>query len=348
MAEAHDPLVPRERLADPLLRVTTLCDRIEHRQHARGRPSVKRARERAHGGRQCGAAVGAGRRDRARGERRGVEAVLGRADPVRVDRLRRLLVRLASPCEQEALRGRPAGEHRLLRHGRTLGAPSRLRDDRERSRGEPPEILLRLLVVDVDQLAELPLPAEDGEHRLQVGHVAARAHLELAIGGGEAGLERLVDEKAPDVLERDIADELLDVDAAIAQRAAFAVGLGDLRLDGDDTCKAGNEFVHAGTSSNSISLPTPRSFAARTTSAAAARSWTATPTDLYNVISSSLVRPGRVPATTSPSSTTASGSMSASSGAPAGGGASADSRDSTQTTSAPVTIARSSSEPGAL
>ena len=39
-------------------------------------------------------------------------------------------------------------------------------------------------------------------------------------------------------------DELLDVDPAIAERAPFAVGLGDLRLDGDDALQTWLEVVH--------------------------------------------------------------------------------------------------------
>ncbi len=120
-----------------------------------------------------------------------------------------------------------------------------LRDDRERRGRQPAEILLRVLVVDVDELAELPPAAEDGEHRLEVGHVAAGPHLELAVGRREARLERAVDEQPPHLLEGDAADELLDVDAAIAERSALAVGLGDLRLDRDDAGQAGREVVHA-------------------------------------------------------------------------------------------------------
>ena len=47
-------------------------------------------------------------------------------------------------------------------------------------------------------------------------------------------LERLVDDEAPDLLERDFAGELLDVDAPVAERGAFLVRLGDLRLEGDN------------------------------------------------------------------------------------------------------------------
>ena len=57
--------------------------------------------------------------------------------------------------------------------------------------------------------------------------------------GGRPGQERAVDEQAPDLLEGDVADEVLDVDAAVAERAAFLVGLGDLGRERDDAFEAG-------------------------------------------------------------------------------------------------------------
>src|SRR5438270_790442 len=50
-------------------------------------------------------------------------------------------------------------------------------------------------------------------------------------------------EQSPHLLERDPADEVLDVDTAVAKRAPLAVRLGDLRLEGDDACEAGREVV---------------------------------------------------------------------------------------------------------
>ena len=52
--------------------------------------------------------------------------------------------------------------------------------------------------------------------------------------GGQAGLEAAVDEQAPDLLVGDRADQVLDVDAAVAQRATVFVGLCDLGGEGDD------------------------------------------------------------------------------------------------------------------
>ena len=78
MAEAHDPLAAVEQLADVLLGIAVLGDRVDHRQHARRRAAVERPGERPDRRRHRGGAVGAGRGGDPRGEGRGVEPVLGR------------------------------------------------------------------------------------------------------------------------------------------------------------------------------------------------------------------------------------------------------------------------------
>jgi len=49
--------------------------------------------------------------------------------------------------------------------------------------------------------------------------------------------------RAADVLVRVAADELLDVDAPITQRAALSIRLGDLRLDRDHALETRLEIV---------------------------------------------------------------------------------------------------------
>jgi hypothetical protein len=51
-----------------------------------------------------------------------------------------------------------------------------------------------------------------------------------------------VDEQAPDLTERDDSNEFLDVDAAVAQRTALAVGLGNLGRERDYAFKARLNF----------------------------------------------------------------------------------------------------------
>ena len=61
------------------------------------------------------------------------------------------------------------------------------------------------------------------------------------LGGRQPGAELAVDEQRPDVAERDLADEVLDVDAAVAQRTAVLVRLGDLGAERDVALEAGLE-----------------------------------------------------------------------------------------------------------
>ena len=63
------------------------------------------------------------------------------------------------------------------------------------------------------------------------------------LGRRQARAELAVDQQRPDVAEGDLADQVLDVDAAVAQRAAVLVGFGDLGLEGDDAFEAGYEVV---------------------------------------------------------------------------------------------------------
>jgi hypothetical protein len=62
-------------------------------------------------------------------------------------------------------------------------------------------------------------------------------------GRRQARLERRVDEQPPDVAVVDLADQVLDVDAAIAQRTSFPVRLSDLGLEGDDAFQPGLEIA---------------------------------------------------------------------------------------------------------
>src|SRR6266550_3315984 len=332
MAEAHDALPLRKCFLHPLRCVTRPLDLVEHRLHVGRSAAVQRARERAYGRGEGGAAIRARRSEDASGERRRVQAVLGRADPVRIDRLHMTRVGLTTPPEQKLLRGSLAtrnhivGDDVRLSVGETRGT----RDDRHHLRRQPAEILARLLVGDLVQLAELPFAGEPRRLGLEVcGRFAGESRRLVRLRIRHLRAQVVVDEEAPDVLIGNLPDERLDVDTALESRFEVVVA------------------AHV-SSSSSIARPTDRPFAAARTRAAAATSWTATPTDLYRVISSWELRPGLVPATSSPSSAwTSTGLTPTSSGAPAGGGANADSRDST-TSSASVMVFSSTSRPAGL
>ena len=131
------------------------------------------------------------------------------------------------------------------RNGVPVREAGALRDDREHRGRQPAQVELCLVIGDVDELSTTPLAAEMSRPRLQVGHrLPGRAMQGVRLGRLQARRERVVDEEPPDLLERDVPDELLDVDAAVAQRAAFPVGFGDLRLEGNDSLESGLEVVH--------------------------------------------------------------------------------------------------------
>ena len=121
------------------------------------------------------------------------------------------------------------------RSRRAVGQASRASDDRHHLRRQPAEVLARLLVRDLVELAQAPMSREPRGLGLEIGRrVAGEARRLVRLGLGHHRVEVVVDEQAPDPLVRVPADELLDVDAPIAEDAALAVGLGDLGLDRDD------------------------------------------------------------------------------------------------------------------
>ena len=85
-------------------------------------------------------------------------------------------------------------------------------------------------VVDVEQLLQAPERGEHGEGALHIDADVAGMHRDgERLGGRQARVERPIDEQAPHVAVVVRTDEVFDVDTAVAQRAAFSIGLGDLR-----------------------------------------------------------------------------------------------------------------------
>ena len=206
---------------------------------------MQRSRHRADRGRQAGRDVGAGRGDDAGGEGRGVHAVLGGRRPVGVDRLHMSGIRLAAPAAHE-----PLGDMRGLvdlglgNHRQTDSAGG-LGDVGQHHHGGPREVLACLLVIDV---VELPHPPRRGDHRdraLYVDPDVARMNRDRErFGRRQPRVVAAVDKQTPDAAERHPADELLDIDAAVAKRGAFLVGFGDLRVECDDTLEAFFDLHH--------------------------------------------------------------------------------------------------------
>jgi hypothetical protein len=152
---------------------------------------------------------------------------------------------LAAPPDQEALRDRRGPVDLALRQRRAARAARGLRDERQRHHRGARQVVARVCLVDVDQRLQAPFRPQHGQRGLRVDARVARADGErMRLGGREPGLERAVDEQAPDLLERDAAHQLLDVDAAVAQGAAVAVGLSDLGGEGDHALEPGLDLDH--------------------------------------------------------------------------------------------------------
>ena len=105
-------------------------------------------------------------------------------------------------------------------------------------------VLPGLVVRDLVELAELPQAGEPRRLRLEICRRTSRdAHRLEGLGKRHPGVDVVVDEEAPDVLVRVLADQRLDVHAAVTERATLAIGLHDLGLDRHDPLEAGLEVV---------------------------------------------------------------------------------------------------------
>jgi hypothetical protein len=90
---------------------------------------------------------------------------------------------------------------------------------RQHHDGDAGEVLAGLLVGDVVGLAEAEGRREHRDRGLDVdADVAGVDRDVVGLGRREAGGVGAVDQQAPDVLERHAADDVLDVDAAVAER----------------------------------------------------------------------------------------------------------------------------------
>src|SRR5206468_9598354 len=74
--------------------------------------------------------------------------------------------------------------------------------------------------------------------------VAAQRGRLVRLGVRHLRVDVVVDQQPPDLLVGNMADELFDVDPAVAESSALAVRLGDLGLDGDDALEPWLEVIH--------------------------------------------------------------------------------------------------------
>ena len=202
--------------------------------------------------------VRAGGGDHPGGERGGVHAVLGRGHEVGVDRLDVVGVRLAAPADHEPLDDRLGLVDLALRHGRQPEPAGRLGHERHRGDRDPGQVVAGLLLVDVDELIQPPVRRHHRDRALHVDPDVAGVHRDRErLGRRQPGVELAVHQQAPDVAEGHPADEVLDVDPPVAQRAAFLVRLGDLGLEGDDALQPRLEVLGHAHSPTRLALSLP-------------------------------------------------------------------------------------------
>ena len=174
--------------------------------------------------------------------------MLGGGDPVGVDRLDVPRVRLSAPARAGSARR----STRVVELGlRARAAARRPRADwatNDSAAAEAArEVVARLLVADVDQLAESPSRRRAARAPPAGRRARRRVRTGSALRLGRAagpGSKAPSTSRPQTLLEGDRADEVLDVDAAVAQRAAVAVGLGDLGGEGDDALETRLDFAH--------------------------------------------------------------------------------------------------------
>jgi hypothetical protein len=80
----------------------------------------------------------------------------------------------------------------------------------------------------------------------------------VRLGRRQARLVLAIDQQPPDLLVRDVADQLLDVDAAVAKRATLPVRLGDRRVERDYSLKSRRNLDQRQASQDSCAATGPR------------------------------------------------------------------------------------------
>ena len=136
--------------------------------------------------------------------------------------------------------------HLALGHHRVILAAGGLGDERQGQDRGAGEVVADLLGVDVQHRPEPPDRGELSQGALDVDpDVTGMDREREGLGGRKTGVELVVDEQAPDVAKGHPPDEIVDIDAAVAQCAALAVRFGNLGLEGDDALKPWPELAVA-------------------------------------------------------------------------------------------------------
>ena len=249
VAEAHHPHLVGQRLPDPRLGLRRRPDLLDHQHDLLVGAAVERALQGADGRDDRRVQVGQRGGGHARGERGGVELVVGVQDERDVEGL--LLERVGFRAAQHVEEVGGERELRVRRHERLAPAdPLPGGDERRHLRGEPQGLARRrlarvvggvgveggergharaqhlhrrrLLRERAEDVEELRRQLAGGRERLQVGvHVLAAR-------------QPAVPEEVGDLLEGRVLDEVVDVEAAIDEPALAPVDETDVRRRDDD------------------------------------------------------------------------------------------------------------------
>ncbi len=212
-------------------RVPRALDLLDHPEHPRRRTAVQQPDIAPTAPDSAAATIRTRGGDDPRREGGRVHAVLGGGRPVGVHGRHMLGIRLATPADHEPLHHRVRLVDLPLRHHRQALPARGLGDVRQGHDGGPRQVLAGLPLVDVEQGTQAPDGGEHGERRLHVHADVTRVDGDRErLGGRQTGVEGAVDQQPPHVPEGDVTDQVLDVDAPVAQGAALLVRFGDLRL----------------------------------------------------------------------------------------------------------------------
>src|SRR5262249_20226140 len=151
----------------------------------------------------------------------------------------------AAPGQEEPFGQGPARVDRRLGDRRQVVATGRLGGERERRRRDSVKLVASVAEGQIDQRRKVPPRGQACDRGLQVGaRIACAQRQPYRLRGCQRKLGPIVYEQAPDPLERHYADQLLDVDASISQRATVPVRLGDLGREGAHTLQSILNLCH--------------------------------------------------------------------------------------------------------